>query len=82
MSVFRKRSYWASEASPTLGCAIEILRDICRYVMSVCLQKIRMSNVWEELRDPNTRMLKVGFGQLKPTCDTRNIHFYYTLEQF
>ena len=23
---------WASEASPTLGCSIEISRDICRYV--------------------------------------------------
>ena len=22
-------------------------------------------------------MLKVSFGQLKPTCDTRIIHFYY-----
>ena len=31
-------SYWASEASPTLGCSIEISRDICIYVyMSVCL---------------------------------------------
>ena len=29
-------SYWASEASPTLGCSIEISRDI--YIcMSVCL---------------------------------------------
>ena len=27
------KSYWASEASPTLGCSIEISRDIC---MSVC----------------------------------------------
>ena len=26
---------WASEASPTLGCSIEILCDIC---MSVCLR--------------------------------------------
>ena len=42
--------YWASEASPTLGCSIEISRDIC---MSVCLwetigkigiQKIRGQN--------------------------------------
>ena len=24
--------YWASEASPTLGCSIEISHDICRYV--------------------------------------------------
>ena len=31
---------WASEASPTLGCSIEISRDICRYVcMSVVVQK-------------------------------------------
>ena len=32
---------WASEASPTLGCSIEISRDICRYVvcrMSVVCQ--------------------------------------------
>ena len=27
--------YWASEASPTLGCSIEISRDICN--MLVCL---------------------------------------------
>ena len=28
--------YWASEASPTLGCSIEISRDIyCRYVSYV-----------------------------------------------
>ena len=25
-------SNWASEASPTLGCSIEISRDICRYI--------------------------------------------------
>ena len=24
--------YWASEASPTLGCSIKISRDICIYV--------------------------------------------------
>ena len=31
---------WASEASPTLGCSIEISRDICRYVcVSVVVQK-------------------------------------------
>ena len=27
---------WASEASPTLGCSIEISRDICMYIMCVC----------------------------------------------
>ena len=25
-------SYWASEASPTLGCSIKISRDICMYI--------------------------------------------------
>ena len=31
---------WASEASPTLGCSIEISRDICIYVcVSVVVQK-------------------------------------------
>ena len=49
---------------------------------SVCLQETNlkkcMQNAWAV---PNTGMLKVGFGQLKPTCDTRIIHFDYTLEQ-
>ena len=27
---------WASEASPTLGCSIEISRDIYIYVLYVC----------------------------------------------
>ena len=36
---------WASEASPTLGCSIEISRDIYMSVcMSVCLYVCRMSN--------------------------------------
>ena len=37
--------YWASEASPTLGCSIEISRDIyiyiCRYV--VCLSYVKLT---------------------------------------
>ena len=45
---------WASEASPTLGCSIEISRDI---YMCVC----RMSNHVES-RESNTRMLKVSIG--------------------
>ena len=37
-----EESYWASEASPTLGCSIEISRDICRYVCRVlkCVGRI------------------------------------------
>ena len=38
-------------------------------------------NAWAELRGPNTRTLKVSFGRLKPTCDTRIFPFDYTLEQ-
>ena len=36
--------YWASAASPTLGCSIEISRDIyicCRYV--VCLSYVKLT---------------------------------------
>ena len=36
MGVAKGVNNWASEASPTLGCSIEILRDIYVY-MSVCL---------------------------------------------
>ena len=37
---------WASEASPTLGCSIEISRDIYIYMLSVCRMSYvcRMSN--------------------------------------
>ena len=34
-------TYWASEASPTLGCSIEISRDICIYIY---VGMSRMSN--------------------------------------
>ena len=49
---------WASEASPTLGCSIEISRDICICCRYVC----RMSNHVES-RESNTRMLKVSIGR-------------------
>ena len=47
--------------------------------MSVCLSCPK--NAWAELLGPSTRMLKVRFGRLKPTDDTRVIHFDYKLEQ-
>ena len=39
MGVAKVANNWASEASPTLGCSIEISRDIyiCRYVSYVKL---------------------------------------------
>ena len=40
-----------------------------------------MLNAWVELHGPNTRILRVSFGWLKPTCDTQIIHFDYALEQ-
>ena len=48
---------WASEASPTLGCSIEISRDIYIYVVGMS----RMSNHVES-RESNMRMLKVSIG--------------------
>ena len=58
-----KEHYWASEASPTLGCSIELSRDIYIYVcMSTIvygkpIQKICMAG-------PNMRMLKKSvFGK-------------------
>ena len=50
---------WASEASPTLGCSIEISRDIYIYKgMSVVCQISRVGGItWP------TRMLKVIFGR-------------------
>ena len=38
-------------------------------------------NAQAELCGPNKLMLKVIFRQLKMACDTRIIHFYYTLER-
>ena len=35
------RFYWASEASPTLGCSIEILRDIYVSVCTSWYAKVR-----------------------------------------
>ena len=51
----KQRINWASEASPTLGCSIEISRDIYIYVVGMS----RMSNHVES-RESNTRMLKVS----------------------
>ena len=53
---------WASEASPTLGCSIEISRDIYIYIyIYICFGMSRMSNHVES-RESNTRMLKVSIG--------------------
>ena len=51
---------WASKASPTLGCSIEISRDICIYIC-IYVGMSRMSNHVES-RESNTRMLKVSIG--------------------
>ena len=49
-------SYWASEASPTLGCSIEISRDIvymsvCRYVgLSTILWETQLKKTYAKMR--------------------------------
>ena len=59
----RDEGHWASEASPTLGCSIEISRDICcRYV--VCrMSVVCQINCVGGITCP-TRMLKVFWGRL------------------
>ena len=37
-------------------------------------KKYVCQNAWVELHGHNMRMLKVSFGQLKPTCDTRTLY--------
>ena len=70
---FVKSSFnWVSAVSPTLGCSIEISHDIyvyvCRYVNLPTIlwethtKKNVCQNVWEELRNPNTRMLLSVLG--------------------
>ena len=54
-------SKWASEASPTLGCSIEISRDIY-IIYNIYMCVCRMSNHVES-RESNTRMLKVSIGR-------------------
>ena len=50
---------WASEASPTLGCSIEILRDIYMYVcMYISVSVVCQINCVGGITWP-TRMLKV-----------------------
>ena len=61
---------WTSEASPTLGCSIEILCDIylyvCRYVcMSVCLQKKRMPKCVGRITWPKHAHAQNQFGAVK-----------------
>ena len=70
---------WASEASPTLGCSIEILLDI---YISICMSVVGLSTIvygkpiqkmvcqyaWAELCGPNTRMLQVIFVILKQSA--------------
>ena len=82
------RYYWANEASPTLGCSIEISRDICMYVCmssnvyGKTIQKNCMLNAWAELRNPNTCMFKNHFFWiLKRSADYNFRLEFLTLEQ-
>ena len=59
-----------AEARPVVGTIFLIY--ICVCLGPKCARRI----TW-----PNTRMLKVSLGWLKPTSDTLIIHFDYTLEQ-
>ena len=65
----------ASEASPVQSRFRVIYNmSVCWYVCWFVYKKYICQNVWAEIRGPNTRMLKVCFGRLKPICDTLSIH--------
>ena len=70
-------SSWVSEASPTLGCSIEILRYI--YVCRFVYKTIHMSECVGGITRPKHTHAQSQFWEW--TCDTRIIHFYNMLEQ-
>ena len=47
------------------------------FVYGKLIQKYVCQNAWEELRGPNTRMLKISFGSLKQSGD-----YNFRLESF
>ena len=76
MGVAKVANNWASEASPTLGCSIEISRDIYIYIymLSVCLVcQSRRSYV-----DQTRACSKTFFLAVKPV--TPVLFISYTLE--
>ena len=78
VTIFLVIDYWASEASPTLRCSIEISGDVgmsyvvCRSMSVVCQINCVGGNTWP------TRMLKVFLGAVKPV--TPMLFISYTLE--
>ena len=58
-----------SEMSQTLGCSIEISRDIYNVCLILSMgkqyKKIVCYNAWVDLRRPNTRMLKNLFWEFE-----------------
>ena len=51
-------TYWATEACPTMGCSIEISRDMC---MSVCLKETHTKICMSKMRGRN-------YVAQKPAC--------------
>ena len=67
---------WASGASPTLGCSIEISRDIYIYMLSVCrMSVVCQINCVDGITYGPCACSKSFFGG--STSDTRVIHFLY-----
>ena len=56
------KSYWASEASPTLGCSIEISRDI---YMSVCMSVV-CQITWNHVNQTRACSKSVLGGKIRP----------------
>ena len=57
---------WASEASPTLGCSIEISRDICRYVCRSWSKSVG-GNTWAKRAHAQSQYWAVkSDGKIRP----------------
>ena len=59
-TVWYKYLYWASEASPTLGCSIEISRDIHMCVSIVC------QIMWNHVNQTRASSKSVLGGKIRP----------------
>ena len=58
------KSYWASEASPTLGCSIEISRDIYIYIY-MCVSVV-CQITWNHVNQTRACSKSVLGGKIRP----------------
>ena len=85
MLLYKKKTNWVSEASPTMGCsnshaknAWAELRSPNTSMLKVCFGSLKQTADYNFCLE---FLILPSSGRLKSTCDTRIIHFYYMLKQ-